>query len=142
MQDVVCGVAGDGSHIDLRVLNLAADLAARLRGDLHAVHGYKPGASAPAAPGPQRRLNETLDRSGVDARATLVPLPAAEALESIAEKRHARLIVVGYERDRRRLNELRDCVTIRLAAEGKTPLVVLPPTARLEADSNHYKLTA
>jgi nucleotide-binding universal stress UspA family protein len=75
MRGVVCGVGGN--ERDVRVLRLAAGLAARLGGDLYAVHAYDPRAlhaAAATAPGPpldpelrasaERRLARILEESG------------------------------------------------------------------------------
>jgi nucleotide-binding universal stress UspA family protein len=142
MRDVVCGVEGDGGQTDLAVLKLAADLAARLGGALHAVHGYEPGELPAGAPGPQRRLNDVLHACGIDARATVVPSPPAEAIQRVAEEQRAGLVVVGARGQRGRDSMLHGSVAIELAAEGSTALVVLPGQAALEPGSRPYELTA
>jgi nucleotide-binding universal stress UspA family protein len=153
MRAVVCGVAGEDT--DRALLRLAADLAIRLGGELYAVHGYDPRAlhaAVPAAPGPpldaelrasaEHRLALALERAGVDAEGSVLPLPPAEALERIAEQRTAGLIVVG-SRGRSRLGSvLHGSVPTRLAAQGRTALVVLPLGTRLEPGSGHYELVA
>ena len=77
MRDVVCGTEADGSERDLAVLRLAADLATRLGGELHAVHGYDSATLPASAAGPQRKLNDTLHQSGVDAHGLTAPLAPA-----------------------------------------------------------------
>jgi nucleotide-binding universal stress UspA family protein len=139
MQSVICGVAGNDT--DIAVLRLAEDLARRLRGELYAVHAYG-GALARNARGPQRKLGDALDRSGVDARGIVLPLPAAEALDRTAAEERAGVVVVG-SRPRAKLHSVpHGSVPTRLAAEGTTPVLVLPPEARLERGSGHYELAA
>ena len=142
MRDVVCGVEGDGSERDPAVLSLAADLAGRLGGELHAVHGYDPAALPASAPGPQRKLNDVLQESGVDARGSVLPLAAAEALERVAVEQRAGLIVVGAHGAGTADSALLGPVPIQLAAEGSTALLVLPREAALKAGSGHYELAA
>ena len=56
MRSVVCGV--EGRETDVRALRLAADLATRLGGGLHAVHGYETsGAPTPVEPAGSPRFN-------------------------------------------------------------------------------------
>ena len=140
IKDVVCGVKGDGSARDVAVLRLAADLAARLGGELHAVHGYDPGTLPPQAAGPQHRLNDALRQSGLETKASVVPLDAAEALEHVADQQRAGLVVVGSPEDIPRDSALPGPVAIRLAAAGSTALVVLPAAAELMPSSGHYEL--
>jgi nucleotide-binding universal stress UspA family protein len=153
MRSVVCGVAGE--ETDLALLRLAADLADRLGGCLHAVHASPSWAqlagmgAAPARPpdddlrrSAERRLTLALEEAGVAARETVLPLPAPDALERIAEEKRAGLIVVG-SRGRGKLGStLQGSVPTRLAGEGRTAVVVLPPRARLEAGSGHYEMAA
>jgi nucleotide-binding universal stress UspA family protein len=153
MKAVVCGVAGDDT--DPEVLRLAEDLALRLAGGLHAVHAYDPRGIDPpvaVAPGPPideglaDAANETvvgaLERAGVYASAHIVPLPAARALEEVAEKHRAGLIVVG-SRGRGKLGSLlHGSVPVALAAEGRTSVVVLPLGTRIEPGSGHYEVAA
>jgi nucleotide-binding universal stress UspA family protein len=141
MQAVVCGVAGD--ETDIAVLQLAEDLARRLGAELYAVHAYDEGALDAAAPGPQRRLTDLLARSGVDARGIVLPLPVEEALEHVAKEQRAGLIAIGAQAREGSDSLLHgSTATRRLAAEGDTAVVVLPPGAELEAGSGHYELIA
>jgi nucleotide-binding universal stress UspA family protein len=72
----------------------------------------------------------------------VVPLPAARALEQVAEKHKAGLIVVG-SRGRGKLGSLlHGSVPMELAAEGRTAVVVLPLGTQLEPGSGHYELAA
>jgi nucleotide-binding universal stress UspA family protein len=72
----------------------------------------------------------------------VLSLPAAEALDRVAEEQRAGLVVVG-SRGRSKLGSvLHGSVPTRLAAEGSTVLVVLPPAARLEPGSGHYECAA
>jgi nucleotide-binding universal stress UspA family protein len=144
-RSLVCGV--EGRESDVRALTLAEDLATRLGGELHAVHGYQMGA-APTPEEPsgspedeqhrvaERTLAFALVQARVDARRHVLPLPIHEALERVARQERAALIVVGPP----------DFggpapLAIRLAAEGSTALVALPAEAELETGSGHYELT-
>ena len=153
MRSVVCGVAGE--ETDAMLLQLASDLANRLDGELYAVHAYDPTATqaaVPAAPGPpldadlhesaERRLALALEQAGVDAEASVLALPAPEALERVAEQHNAGLIVVGSKGRSKLGSTLHGSVPTHLASQGRTAVVVLPPGARLEPGSGHYELAA
>jgi nucleotide-binding universal stress UspA family protein len=145
MRSVVCGV--EGRESDVRALRLGADLATRLGGELHAVHGHETGgAPTPVEPAgsPEdelhtaawRTLTFALVQAGVEARRHVLPLRIHEALERVARQERAGLTVVGPP----------DFggpapLAIRLAAEGSTALVALPAEAELETGSGHYELT-
>lgn len=146
MRSVVCGV--EGRETDVRALRLAADLATRLGGELHAVHGYETGgAPTPVEPAESpederhaaahRTLTFAVVQAGVEARRHVPPVPVHEALERVARHERAGLTVVGPP-DAGETTPL----AIRLAAEGSTALVALPAEAELEAGSGHYELTA
>jgi nucleotide-binding universal stress UspA family protein len=146
LRSVVCGV--EGSETDIRALRLAADLATRLGGELHAVHGYETsGAPTPVEPAGSpddelhaaawRTLTFAVVQAGVEARRRVLPVPVHEALERVARHERAGLTVVGPP----------DFggpapLAIRLAAEGSTALVALPAEAELGTGSGHYELTA
>jgi nucleotide-binding universal stress UspA family protein len=138
MRPVVCGVGG--VEDDVRTLRLAADLAARLGGDLHAVHAYEPGPDLHESA--ERRLTFALARAGVKARAHILPRPAHEALEHVARQERAGLTVLGPPGAGEPSFVLGGFVTTRLAADGSTALVVLPAEAELDIGSGHYELTA
>jgi nucleotide-binding universal stress UspA family protein len=153
MRSVVCGVAGE--ETDAAVLRLAADLANRFGVELYAVHAYDSGAkqrtvaaeSVPHVEGElqqaaEQRLALARDEAGVDARASVLPLPPAEALERLAEHHRAGLIVVASRAGGGRGSFLLGSVPTQLAAQGRTPVLVLPLGARLEAGSGHYELIA
>jgi nucleotide-binding universal stress UspA family protein len=146
MRSVICGV--EGRESDLRALRLAADLAARLDGDLHAVHGYETGEAPgtttvePAAPSDDelrtaalRDLTLAVIQAGVEARRHVLAVPLDEALERVAREERAGLIVVGPPE---RGGPTR--VSILLAVDGSTALAVLPTEAELDAGSGHYEL--
>jgi nucleotide-binding universal stress UspA family protein len=146
MRSVVCGI--EGRETDVRALRLAADLATRLGGELHAVHGYETGGAPtpvkPAEPpedelraAAERTLTFAVVQAGVEARRHVLPLPIHEALERVARQNHAGLTVVAPP-DFGGPGPL----AIRLAAEGSTALVALPAEAQLETGSGHYELTA
>lgn len=122
MRAVVCAV--ERRPTDAAVLGLAADLAARLGGELHAVSGDD---DTP-------RMQE--------AHVHLVRLPAEEALKQVAEEERAGLVVVGPPDDSKPSAELDFPLAIALAAEGDTPLVVLAAGAELHVGSGHYELAA
>jgi nucleotide-binding universal stress UspA family protein len=146
LRSVVCGV--EGSETDIRALKLAADLATRLGGELHVVHGYETsGAPTPVEPAESpddelhaaawRTLTFAVVQAGVEARRHVLPVPVHEALERVARHERAGLTVVGPP----------DfggpaLLAIRLAAEGSTALVALPAEAELGTGSGHYELTA
>lgn len=153
MSSVVCGVAGE--ETDAVLLQLASDLANRLGGELYAVHAYDPTATQaaiPAAPGPpldadlnesaEQRLAMALEQAGVDAQGSVLPLPAAAALERFAEQHNAGLIVVGSKGRGKLGSILHGSVPTHLASQGRTAVVVLPLGARLEPGSGHYELVA
>jgi nucleotide-binding universal stress UspA family protein len=153
MRPVVCGVAGE--ETDAVLLQLADDLANRLGGELHAVHAYDAGAmqaAVPAATGPsldadphesaEQRLALAFEQAGVDAEGSVLPLPAPEALERVAEQHNAGLIVVGSKGSSKLGSILHGSVPTELAAEGRTVIVVLPLGARLEPGSGHYEVVA
>jgi nucleotide-binding universal stress UspA family protein len=139
MRAVVCGVAGGDTGI--AVLQLAGDLARRLGAELYAVHAYDEGKLDAAAPGPQRKLNDLLERSGVDGHGIVLPLPVVDTLEHVAEEERAGLIVIGSQTREGSDSPLHGSVATRqLAADGDTAVVVLPPEAELEIGSGHYEL--
>jgi nucleotide-binding universal stress UspA family protein len=153
MSSVVCGVAGE--ETDVVLLRLASDLANRLGGELYAVHAYDPAATpaaVPAVPGPpldadlnesaERRLALALEQAGVDAQGSVLPLPAAAALEQVAEQHNAGLIVVGSKGRGKLGSVLHGSVPTHLASQGRTAVVVLPVGAGLEPGSGHYELVA
>jgi hypothetical protein len=138
---------------DVRVLRLAGDLAARLGADLHAVQSYDPGtaksAAAPATIDPleaERRdaaegsLALTLAEAAVVARAHVLALPPAEALERVSEQERAGLTAVGPPESYAEDVGLGRSVAIRLAAGGTTALLVLPNRSRTW--SRHWPLRA
>jgi nucleotide-binding universal stress UspA family protein len=148
MRSVVCGV--EGRESDPRALRLAADLAARLGGDLHAVHGYEtseaPGTTTvePAGQSDEelhtaalRDLTLAVIKAGVEARRHVLAVPLHEALERVAREERAGLIVVGPPE-----RGAPTPVAVRLAVAGSTALAVLPTQAELEAGSGHYELAA
>jgi nucleotide-binding universal stress UspA family protein len=121
MRSVMCAV--EGRPTDTAVLGLAADLAARLGGELHVVSG-----------------DDTLTVEG--ARLHVVRLPADEALAQVAEEERVGLAVVGPPDDSRPSAELDVPLAIAAAANGDIPLVVLAAEAELYAGSGHYELAA
>lgn len=150
MRSVVCGIGGD--ETDSALLQLARDLATRLGAELHAVHAYDPSATVQGAPIPpgdaglhesaEHRLALALQDAGVDAQASALPGSAADALERVAEQRHAGLIVVGARQASKLESALLGSVPTQLAAQGRTAVVVLPLGARLERGSGHYEAVA
>jgi nucleotide-binding universal stress UspA family protein len=138
MRSVVCGIAGD--ETDSALLQLAGDLATRLGAELYAVHAYDPDGGLHDSA--EHRLALALHEAGVDAEASTLPGRAAEALERVAEQRHAGLIVVGARQAGKLGTTLLGSVPTQLAAHGRTAVVVLPLGARLERGSGHYEAAA
>jgi nucleotide-binding universal stress UspA family protein len=149
MRSVVCGVAGEES--DAPLLRLADDFAARLGGALHAVHAYEPASGRDGSSDPVRdaalreaadnRLALALKDPGIRAEGSVLPMPAAEALEWTAEQERAALIVVAAKaRPEPRATVVLGSVPAELAAQGRTAVVVLPLGARLEPGTGHYEL--
>jgi nucleotide-binding universal stress UspA family protein len=138
MRSVVCGV--EGREGDVRALRLAADLAARLGGDLHAVHAHE--ARDEFDDSAARRLAFALEEAGVEATAHVEPPPADVALESVARHERAGLTVLGPPARGEPSSVLGGYLGFRLAAEGSTALVVLPAEAQLDIGSGHYELAA
>jgi nucleotide-binding universal stress UspA family protein len=138
MRSVVCGV--EGRESDVRALRLAADLAARLGADLHAVHAHERRDELDDSA--ERRLAFVLEQAGVEATAHVEPLPAEVALESVARQERAGLTVVGPPAGGEPSSALDGYVGFRLAADGGTALVVLPTEAELDLGSGHYELAA
>jgi nucleotide-binding universal stress UspA family protein len=126
MRDVVCAIEGQPG--DAAVLGLARDLATRLGGDLHAV-------SASDAEIDPREL-------GSDAALHVVHAPADEAVQRVADRVRAGLVVVGAPNDGGASPGVNVPLAIALAAEGDIPLVVLTGAAKLHAGSGHYELAA
>ena len=147
LRPVVCGV--DGSERDHPTLRLAADLATRLGAGLHAVHAFDPRPVAPAPAGAvpvvlpvlseaaEATLEHAVREAGVDAKRRVVSSSPAEGLMRVAGETNAGLLVVG-SRGRGKLGSaILGSVAIRLAAEARTPVVVLPPGAVVEG-GGHY----
>jgi nucleotide-binding universal stress UspA family protein len=152
MRSVVCGVADE--ETDPALLRLAADLANRLGGELYAVHAYSPG-SMEATGGPEadrpdgesrqaaaQRLALALEETSVEAQASVLPLPPAQALETVADEQRAGLIVVGSMGPSQLGSFHHGPVPTQLATQGHTAVVVLPLRARLEPGSGYYELVA
>jgi nucleotide-binding universal stress UspA family protein len=133
-RSVVCGV--EGRETDVRALTLAADLATRLGGELHAVHAAESSDDELNAAA-ERTLTFALVQTGVEARRHVLPQPIHEALERVTRQERAGLMVVGPPEFGGPAP-----LAIRLAAEGGTALVALPAEAELETGSGHYELTA
>jgi nucleotide-binding universal stress UspA family protein len=141
-RSVVCGV--DGSERSLAAARLAADLARRLGDRLVLVHAYDPteGPPAPWTDGDGGKANpveQALASIDGPAEGVLRPGPAAYALESVANRQAARLIVVGG-RDRGDLRAaLAGSVSAQLLRVAGCPIVVLPEHAKLALGSGHYE---
>jgi nucleotide-binding universal stress UspA family protein len=153
MQCVVCGL--EDKETDIQVVRLAADLASRLGGDLHVVYGYAPEAAKGAVsvvPDPaldeelrdaaDGRVALTLAEAGVKAQTHVFPLPAADALEHVADQQRAGLAVAGPPERSGLDSAVGGSIAIRFAADGSTALVVLPAEAELELGSGHYEFVA
>jgi nucleotide-binding universal stress UspA family protein len=126
IRDVVCaleGRPGDGA-----VLGLAADLATRLGGRLHAVTDRDDALN----PG----------ELGIDALPHVVRAPADEAVKGVADRVRAGLAVVGSPSDVVPGSSVNVPLAIALAADGDIPIVVLTRAAKLHVGSGHYELAA
>jgi nucleotide-binding universal stress UspA family protein len=141
---LVCGV--DGSESSLSAARLASDLAARLGDRLLLVHAYDAQGELPvpapvdAGDAEAKILRAALDHVHGDAEGMIAPGPPAHALESIANRAGARLIVVGARGMGRLGSALFGSVSAQLAAVAGCPVVVLPERAQLESGSHHYAL--
>ena len=125
MRDVVCAVEGRAG--DAAVLGLAADLAARLHGELHAISR---GGDPTGAPG-----------FGVEAEVHTVGEGSMhEAVSRVADEARAGLAVVGPPDASPPAPGLNIPVAVALAADGETPVVVLTGPAELQLGSGHYEL--
>jgi nucleotide-binding universal stress UspA family protein len=122
LQDVVCAIEGRAS--DAAVVGLAADLAARLGGDLHAISDNDDAL--------------TLE----EAHLHVVRLAADEALTQVADEERAGLAVVGPPDDSQPGAGLDVPLAVALAANGDIPLVVLAAGAEQHIGSGHYELAA
>jgi nucleotide-binding universal stress UspA family protein len=136
MRAVVCGIADD--EMDAPTLRLAADLTARLGGQLQAVHAHE-GTDVDDA---EQRVARLLERAGVNAGAIISPPPPADALQRVADERNASLIVIGSGTGLVPPSIALGSVPTHLAAQGRTAVVVLPPGALLDRGSGHYELAA
>jgi nucleotide-binding universal stress UspA family protein len=152
-RSIVCGVEGGGR--DRAILRFAADLRRRLRSILHAVHGFDP-RPGPVGPVPvmppvipelsemaQARLAAALAAAQVNVeQRTVLALPPAVAIERIAGEDSASLVVVGCQGKGPLASVLNGSVSMQLAAAGRCPVVVLPPSAELAPGTGHYELMA
>lgn len=136
MRSVVCGIADD--EADTPTVRLAADLAARLDGQLHVVHRHE-GA---AVHDQQSRVARALERAGVEADAIVASAPLADALRQVADHQKASLIVVGAGARTGPPSSAIGSVPAQLAAFGRSAVVALPPGARLDQGSGHYESAA
>ena len=126
IRDVVCALEGRPS--DPAVLGLAADLATRLEGRVHAVTDR----------------DDAIDprELGIDAVPHVVRAPADEALKGVADRVRAGIAVVGAPNAAVPGSTLNVPLAIALAADGDIPVVVLTDVTELQAGSGHYELAA
>ena len=136
MRNVICAVEGRPS--DVPVIGLAADLARRLGAELHVVAGREP--SSGSGESAEDRLTGVLEGAGLDAHTHALALPTEDAVERVASEERAVLAVVGPPEAGKPSSVLNGPVAIRLAAAGRTALVVLPGKAELQVGSGHYEL--
>lgn len=133
---VICGV--DGSKPSFEAARLAADLAERL-GDrpllLHAFDARKRGAARGLAEG------EAVAPDGPKLRRLIESGPPAHALEAVANREGARLIVVGARSHGPLRSALAASVSAQLVAAAGCPVVVLPERAELDQGSGHYEVS-
>jgi nucleotide-binding universal stress UspA family protein len=126
VRDVVCAI--EGRPGDAAVLGLAADLATRLGGDLHAVSDSDVGIDP-------REFS-------VGAALHVVHAAADEAVKSVADHVRAGLVVVRAPNEGDPGRGLNVPLAIALAADGDIPIVVLAGAAKLHVGSGHYELAA
>lgn len=149
---VVCGVE-DGER-DVKALMIAAMLAERLQGTLHAIHAYSehpiaPGVPfapglAPAAVPPEvaasppeselkshgvELLGDAMARAGVVGERRVMHGDPTEVLDHAAKEADARLIVVGTHGQGNIAAAFLGSVSRRLASRAHTPVLVVPPRA-------------
>ena len=144
---IVCGIADPQTETGL--VKLAADLAGVVSARLEVVHADSehgldgPGPATPTAgvwppePDPygQRplaRLEAAMhlaEAHGVPAGGRLAVGPAALALDRVARREDARLIVIGSRRGGRLRSLVRGSISRQLAQVGTTPVVIVPQHA-------------
>lgn len=146
---VVCGVDGSDQALAAAALagRLATALGARLvlvhaRQNLRAVAAYA-GASKTTPPltGQDDAVQKLADRviedaeqaAGVSALAIVEPGPPAEVLESVADREHARLVVIAARGVGGLRAALLGSVAAALPLEATRPVVVLSPAAIAQA---------
>ncbi|HEU6443786.1 MAG TPA: universal stress protein [Gaiellaceae bacterium] len=145
---VVCGV--DGSDHARAAAALGGRLAARLGHRLVLVHALQDvkaafaylgahGGTPPvtAQPDAQRNqasgiLDDALRSAGVEATLVIESGPPWDVLESVAEREHGRLLVVGARGLGGIRSTLFGSVAAHVAASATRPVVVLPGSARVE----------
>jgi nucleotide-binding universal stress UspA family protein len=125
MRGVVCAVEGRAS--DTAVLALAADLAARLGGELHAVAA------------PEQLTDGDL---GLDLEVHPVASFIHAAVKGVAGAARAGLIVVGPPEGGNPLPPLNVPLPVALVSDGERSVVVLSAEAELHIGSGHYELAA
>jgi nucleotide-binding universal stress UspA family protein len=148
---VVCGV--DGSDQALAAAALAGRLASRLRCRLVFVHARQnlralaayPGASKQTPPltGQDDAVQKLADKiiedaeqvAGVSAVGVVEAGPPTEVLESVADREHARLIVIAARGVGGLRAALLGSVAADLPAAAARPVVVLSPPAAAAAQS-------
>ena len=131
---LVCGI--DGSEPSLKAARLAADLADRLGDRLLLLHAHD-----------ARRRNWVSGLADADWPASdgtkptrlIEPGPPAYALESVAGREGARLIVVGARAMGPLRSALVGSVSAQLIGTAGCPVVIVPEHAQLGRGSGHYE---
>jgi len=139
---VVCGV--DGSHRSLRVVEVAVDLASRLRLRLLVVHAEESGKTgagdAPTRPLAVGRLTRVVQAMHPGTETRIAPGAPATLLEAVADRESAALIVVGARESGGLKCALGGSVSRALVRRGTCPVLVLPPHAAISPKTRHYEI--
>jgi nucleotide-binding universal stress UspA family protein len=137
VSEIVVGY--DGSDGSEAVLEKAAGLAKDLGDSLVIVFGYAPGGyGGGEVPAQREAVEELAERAtakgveqakaaGVESEVELVNEHADQALMTVAEKRNARMIVVGTHGEAPLRGAVLGSTTYRLVHSSRTPVLVVRP---------------
>jgi nucleotide-binding universal stress UspA family protein len=137
MSEIVVGY--DGSDTSKAALDQAAELAKGLGDKIVLVFGYAPGGYGGGEVPAQREAveelaeqrsaegAETLKAAGVEHEVELVNEHPDQALQTVADKRGARMIVVGSHGESPLKGAVIGSTPYRLVHYSKTPVLVVRP---------------
>ena len=137
MGEIVIGY--DGSDMSVAALETTTELAKGLGDSIVIVFGYAPGGYGGGEVPAQREAVEELGRkvtaegaekakaAGVGCEVELVNEHAHEALMTVAEKRNARMIVVGSHGESPLKGAVLGATPYKLVHYSKTPVLVVRP---------------